>query len=154
MDATIPSTHHDENILCWIQAKKKKKKQSFKELHPWEWLEIRKDPFRNHPISGLHSSPTGLEQSVLTISKLQQLRQFGSSTILQMIGVSESSPGEEASYVFPISSCLCFLNRLKALLFQYGCNLHASSFKQSLNFDMIVLLECKCSWEFYGFMAH
>ena len=70
----------------------------FKELHPWK-LEIWKD------LLIVYTQATG-SFSVLTISKLQQLCQFGSSTILETIRVSHRLP--TMLPMLPISSCLCF----------------------------------------------
>lgn len=77
------------------------KPKKIKELHPWEFLgNSEKIPFRNQRISVYTQAPLA-NGSVLTISKLQQLRQFGSSTILQMIGgIPWDLPASYASYLF------------------------------------------------------
>lgn len=84
-----------------------------------------KDPFRNHPISGLHSSPTGK-----WVSPHNQ-----QAAAAPPIWIQHHPPNDRRDPMRP-PGFLCFLslpsfvelNRLKALLFQYGCNLHASSF--------------------------
>lgn len=90
------------------------------------FLEIRK---RSHleitPISGLHSSPTGK-----WVSPHNQ-----QAAAAPPIWIQHHPPNDRRDPMRP-PGFLCFLslpafvelNRLKALLFQYGCNLHASSF--------------------------